>query len=284
MENKKLKIKYQNCIACSSSIKLLGAAQSKQIFVCPKCGLGATFGPGRKTQYHDYHRDKVYIKATDQFRNIFQKRLDIISKIGSKGKVLEIGSSTGLFLSLMHEKGWEVLGIEPSATSSAVARRRDIPVLNTTFELANLKIASFDVMIFNHVLEHMESPIEVLRKARKLLRKDGIIFIDVPNFASLTARVRKTGWKYLLPKEHRWHFTPTSLFLLLEKTGFAPVYWEAHSGIWGYGSPYLELWQSFKGIKKRFISNILTALPTWFLTKLKVGTGLTVVAQKLGGE
>lgn len=277
-------VKSLSCIACGGNLRPLGEAENRQVFVCADCGLGITVGVGKHNQYHDYHRDPVYIKATDQFKNIFQKRLDIISKIGGKGRVLEVGSSTGLFLSLMREKGWEVLGIEPSATSSATARKRDIPVLNTTFEMANLSPRSFDVMIFNHVLEHMESPVEVLKKAKKLLRKDGIVFIDVPNFASLTARIRKTGWKYLLPKEHRWHFTPTSLFILLENEGFAPVYWEAHSGIWGYGSPYLELWQSFKGVKKRFISNILTALPTWFLTKFKAGTGLTVVAQKINGK
>ena len=271
----------QKCIACSGKLNLLGSTQDKQIFVCPKCGLGTTVGIFKKEQYHDYHRDKTYIRAADQFKNIFQKRLDIISKIGGKGKVLEVGSSTGLFLSLLKDNGWEVLGIEPSVTSSAIARKQDLPVLNTTFELANLKANSFDVIIFNHVLEHMVNPTQTIKKARKLLKKDGIIFIDVPNFASLAARIQKAGWKYLLPKEHRWHFTPTSLFLLLEKSGFAPVYWEAHSGIWGYGSPYLELWQSFKGLKKRFIWNVVSALPSWFLTKLKAGTGLTVVAQKM---
>lgn len=281
MEVKSAKLKVQSCLACGGKLNLLGEATDKQIFVCPKCGLGMTVGTFKKEQYHDYHRDATYIKAADQFRNIFRKRLDIISKLGAKGKVLEVGSSTGLFLSLLRERGWEVLGVEPSATSSSTARKKDLPILNTTFELANLKANSFDVVIFNHVLEHMEDPKNALKKARTLLKKDGIIFIDVPNFASLSARMRKTGWRYLLPKEHRWHFTPTSLFLLLEQSGFAPVYWESFSGIWQYGSPYLELWQSFKELKKRFIWNVVSALPTWFLTKLKAGTGLTVVAQKV---
>lgn len=274
-------MKKQLCIACGSNIKFLGNVQKKDIFVCRKCGLGQTVGNFTKEQYHDYHRDPIYIEAADQFRNIFKKRLDIISKIGTKGRVLEVGSSTGLFLSMLKESGWDVIGVEPSATSSSLSRKKDLPVLNTTFELANLPNNSFDVIIFNHVLEHIDSPLDALKKARRLLRHDGIIFVDVPNFASLTARIRKSGWRYLLPKEHKWHFTPTSLFLLLEKTKFETVYWEAHSGIWGYGSPYLELWQSLSRLKKRFIWNVVGALPSWFLTKLKAGTGLTVVAQKV---
>lgn len=269
------------CIACGHRFGVLGQAQKRQVFVCPKCGLGKTAGSGKSVQYHDYHRDPVYIKASDQFKNIFQKRAKIISKFKDRGKVLEVGASTGLFLSLMKDMGWEVLGIEPSGKSSAVAIKRDIPMLNTTFELANLKSESFDVIIFNHVLEHMEDPLSALKKTKKILKNEGIVFVDVPNFASLSARVKKTSWKYILPKEHRWHFTPTSLFLILQKSKLIPVYWEAHSGIWGYGNPYLELWQSLRGIKKRFVWNAASLIPTWILTKLKAGTSLSVVAQKI---
>ena len=274
-------MKNKICIACGNNLRMLGSVKNRDIFICGKCGLGMTMGEDIAEQYHEYHRDSSYIKATDQFKNIFEKRVAIISKFKSKGKVLEVGASTGLFLSLMKNLDWEVLGVEPSGTSSSEARKRDIPMLNTTFELANLKTSSFDVVILNHVLEHITNPIVALKKARKLLKKEGIIFIDVPNFASLTARIQKTGWKYLLPKEHKWHFTPTSLFLILEKEGFIPVYSESYSGIWQYGKPYLELWQSFRGIKKRFVWNTLTVIPAWFLTKLKAGTGLSVVAQKM---
>lgn len=276
----------KNCIACGKKLKLLGKTGEWNILQCQICGLGVTQGQGEFTQYANsceasYHRDPVYIKENIQFTNIFEKRVNIISKFKSVGKILEIGSSTGLLLLLLKENGWEVLGIDPSRSSVGEARRRGIPTLNTTFEQANLPPKSFDVIVFNHVLEHMANPPKVLKKANKLLKKGGIIFIDVPNFASLSARMSGVGWRYILPKEHRWHFTPTALFMLLEKSGFIPAYWEAHSGIWGYGNPMRELLESFKGRKKRFFWNILTVMPTWILTQLKSGTGLNVVAQKV---
>ena len=274
----------KKCISCGKRLKLIGRSEDHKIFQCKWCGLGVTVGDGHSEQNKEYHRDKVYIQAGEQFRNIFAKRVEIISKFGNIGRVLEVGSSTGLLLSLLKEKGWEVFGIEPSGKSSSVSRQRGIPTLTTTFELAELPPNSFDLIIFNHVLEHMGDLLKTLKKAHKVLKKEGLIFIDVPNFASLSARLHGVGWQYILPKEHRWHFTPTSFFLILEKAGFWPIYWEAHSGIWGYGNPKKELWDSFKGRKKRFFWNILSAIPAFILTKLKAGTGLTVVGEKVTGN
>ena len=269
------------CISCGRKIKLFEENSGIKIYRCPKCGLGVTEHTKEKDQYAAYHRDPVYLRESAQFRNIFEKRVNIISKFKNVGKALEIGSSTGLLLLLLKERGWEIMGIDPSRSSVSEARRREIPTLNTTFEQANLGQLKFDVIIFNHVFEHMANPLEVLKKANKLLKKGGIVFFDVPNFASLSARISGAAWRYILPKEHRWHFTPTALFMLLEKARFTPVYWEAHSGVWGYDNPIRELWESLRGGKKRFVWNILTLMPTWFLTQFKSGTGLSVVAQKL---
>lgn len=266
------------CIACNFELKFLGENQGVAIFQCPVCGLGMT-GNGKHEEYTAYHRDPVYVKEEKQFRNIFEKRVDAILQFIKKGKALEIGSSTGLFLSLLKKRGWEVQGIEPSKPAAKTAIARGVPTLIATFEKAPLK-DKFDVVILNHVLEHMDNPRAVLKKAAGVLNKGGFILIDVPNFASLAARAGGVGWRYILPREHSWHFTPTSLFLLLEKAGFAPLYWEAHSGIWGHARPFLEVWQSFAGRKKRFFRNVATALPTLVLSKLKAGTGLTVVAEK----
>lgn len=271
----------KKCISCGKRLMLLGRSEDHKIFQCKWCGFGVTVGDGPSEQYKEYHRDKVYIQAGEQFRNIFAKRVEIISKFGNIGKALEVGSSTGLLLSLLKEKGWEVFGIEPSGQSSSVSRQRGIPTLTTTLELAELPPNSFDLIIFNHVLEHMGDPLKILKKANKVLKKRGLIFVDVPNFASLSARLHGVGWQYILPKEHKWHFTPTSLFVLLEKAGFIPVYWEAHSGIWQYGNPAKELLESFTSGKKRFFWNVITAIPAWVLTQFKAGTGLTVVAQKI---
>lgn len=270
----------KKCLACNKKLKFLGKSDGFEIFRCPSCGLGVTAGVFSKAQYSAYHRDPVYIREEEQFKNIFKKRVGIVLRFKKTGKALEVGSSTGVFLSLLKEREWEVLGIEPSMAAADTAQKKGIPTLNTTFKKAELKDSTFDLVVFNHVLEHMEDPIGILKKANRVLKKDGIILIDVPNFASLSARIFGSSWQYILPKEHRWHFTPKSLTALLGKSGFKVIHWETHSGIWGYGNPFKEIWQALTGKKKRFFVDILTAFPALAVTKLGLGTGLTVLAKK----
>lgn len=272
-------MKNENCIVCSKKLEFLGKNEDWDIFRCSSCGLGVTSGIFPKTRYSVYHRDPVYIKEEEQFKNIFKKRVNIILKFKKLGKVLEIGSSSGVFLSLLKERRWEVQGVEPSV-ASGVAEKNGIPTLNTTFEKVELKGGTFDLVIFNHVLEHMSSPVEILKKANCILKKDGIVFIDVPNFASLSARISGAGWRYILPKEHRWHFTPKALTALLERSGLKTIYWETHSGIWGYGNPLLEIWQALIGRKKRFFTDIFTAIPALVVSRIGLGTGLIVLVKK----
>lgn len=268
------------CIACESRLKLLGKIGDFSVLQCPKCGLGVTSKGHAHEQYNAYHRDEVYIAAKEQFQNIFEKRVKILQKFKDSGSALEVGSSTGLLLSLLKREGWRVQGIEPSKTAVQTALLRGVPTLNTTFEEAKISPVNFDAVIFNHVLEHIPDPLATLAKARRILKKDGLVLIDVPNFGSLSAKVQGVNWGYTTPSEHLWHFTKDSLFLLLKKGGFAPIYWEARSGIWDYGDPAKEIWQSFIGRKRRFLKNVLTLFPAFIITKLKMGTSLTVVARK----
>ena len=226
-----------------------------------------------------YHRDDVYIQNQSLFRNIFRATLKKVLKYKKKGSVLEVGSSTGLLLTLFLEAGWDVTGVEPSKKSSEYARNRGIRTINETFEKA-VTLEKYDVIVFNHVLEHLKDPEEVLKKAYGLLKDDGILVINVPNAGSLSARVYKKNWKYLLPEEHLWQFTPGSLRKLLTKQKFSILEWEAKSGIWEFDNPLAELVSSFVGFKKRFFENFLTAIPTWFISKAKFGTGLSITAKK----
>ena len=135
-------------------------------------------------------------------------------------------------------------------------------------------------MIINHTLEHLESPKDVIKKVNSLLKKDGLILIDVPNFGSLSAQMQKNKWLYLLPEEHRWHFTEEGIERLLSDNGFKVIEKFMPSGVFDYGSPMLELWQALKGGKKRFFKDLFMAVPALILTMTGKGTSLTVLARK----
>lgn len=266
------------CIACGSTLQKLGEVGGNTILICPNCGLGLTEGEA-VLDYVRYHRDEIYLKENKQFENIFQKRVRTILRFKQNGSALEVGSSTGLLLSLLQKEGWKVQGIEPSKKAANYAEKQGIPTRILSFEKAKIG-QKYDAVIFNHVLEHVDNPLEILKKAHFVLDKNGIIFIDVPHFGSFSAKHKKENWEYILPEEHKWHFTKKSLEYLLKKAGFKLIYLETHSGIWDYEDPIKELWQSLLGGKKRFFRNFLTALPAYVITKIGLGTGLTVIGRK----
>lgn len=249
-----------------------------EIYKCPHCGLGVT--QNLKTQNSDYHRDETYIEEESLFKNIFLKRVNIISKLKKPGKVLEIGCSTGIMLSLLQREKWQVKGVELSVKAAEIANKRGIQVLTQDF--MKVKISEkFDVVILNHTLEHLENPAEVIKKVKNLLSPGGLIYIDVPNFGGLSAKLMGKNWPLLLPNEHLWHFTEKSLKILLEKLGFKIKFIEKASGVWDYDNPLWGILLSLVTLKKRFFSEFFTAIPSWLVTKLGLGSDLMIIAKKI---
>ncbi len=266
------------CLACGEKMQFWGKVGEYNISVCPKCGFGKTDNP--TIQGSGYHRDAVYQQESEQFKNIFQRRIKLINSLNLKpGRVLEVGSSTGLLLSILKEKGWKVTGVEISSEAARYAERRGVSTLQIPIEELNLPLKSFDLIIANHTLEHLQNPEEVLQKIHELLRDGGILLIDVPNFGGFSARIFKKSWFALLPQEHLWHFTFDSLSRILKLSGFEVINHTSPSGVFDYGDPTKELWQSFIGFKKRFFTNMVTLLPNLLITLLNDGATLTVLAK-----
>lgn len=249
-----------------------------EIYKCPHCGLGIT--KGLKTQISGYHRDETYIEEEKLFRNIFLKRVSTISKFAKQGRVLEIGCSTGIMLKLLQNRGWKVKGVEISPKSAGAAKKRGIEVMVGDFSKLEFK-EKFDLVILNHTLEHLENPIDVIKKINNLLSPEGLFYIDVPNFGGLSAKLLGKNWPLLLPREHLWHFTDKSLKILLGKLGFEIIFVEKASGIWDYGNPFLGIWLSLINLKKRFFKEVTTAIPSWIVTKLGLGSDLMIIAKKI---
>lgn len=265
------------CPICNADTKIFSKKDGFLIYKCSECGFG--FTENTNIQKAEYHRDDTYIEEEDLFKNIFKKREKIINSLMNPGKVLEVGCSTGLLLSLLKKSGWKVSGVELSKKAAEVANKKGIDVIIGTFEQFKTT-EKYNLLIFNHVLEHLENPSEVLKKSRSLLKDEGYLFISLPNFDSFTALVSKSNWPLLLPEEHLWHFTNKSLRILLKKMGFKIVYTDRTSGIWDYGNPVLGLTNSLLSFKKRFFTELISALPSLVLTKLDLGSGLTIVAKK----
>lgn len=228
--------------------------------------------------YSNYHRDKEYLENETLFKNIFKKRQNIISRfINNPRIILDIGCSNGIFLDLY--KNCETWGVEPSSNYK-VAELKMHKILNTTFEKARLPENYFDLIIMNHTLEHVKDGEIVLAKIFRLLKKGGILFIDVPNAGGLSSKLFGHKWPYRLPNEHTYQFTKESLSKLVNDTGFEVLHWESRSGLFELANPLLDLFQSLMTFKKRFVTNIILSPYHLIVTLLNIGDSMSLVAQK----
>ncbi len=233
------------------------------------------------SQYLKYHRDSDYLENQKLFRNIFLKRVNIIKRFVNKpGRVLDIGASTGTMLDIFKSLGWNTFGVEPSA-SAKIAIKKGHKITNLFFEKTKFVPNSFDLIIMNHTLEHLDNPQEILIKAYGLVKKGGFILVDVPNAGGVGSRILGNRWPYLLPKEHKSQFTKESLSTLFKNAGFKIVYFDSRSGIFEYANPLAELWQALTGFKKRFLVDILTSPYSLIVSLLKMGDSMSLVGKKI---
>lgn len=145
-------------------------------------------------------------------------------------RFLEVGCGTGIMLTGAAAHGFDVHGVEVSASGAAYAKQRfGVPVTVGTLESARFADGSFDVVWMQYVLEHVPDPVGLLREIRRVLAPGGILFVAVPHARGLIYRtynmvhfVRgKLGTtKYaaaLQPPGHILGFTTSSLRTALDR-------------------------------------------------------------------
>jgi arsenite methyltransferase len=142
-------------------------------------------------------------------------------------RVLDIGSGPGLLAAELADEGADVLGLDPSESMLAMARRRKIP--RATFEPGDalslpVADASFDAAVSTQVLEYIEDVPGALREAHRALRPGGRLLVLDTDWDSIVwhtgelDRMRRVlaAWDAHLADP----YLPRRLPRLLKETGF----------------------------------------------------------------
>lgn len=97
-------------------------------------------------------------------------------------RLLDVGFGNGMFLAMARERGWEVSGIETSATNVESAKRKfSLDLWQGNFETLDKPEESFDAVVLLDVVEHQPDPHRFLNKAHRLLAPGGLLLLAVPN-------------------------------------------------------------------------------------------------------
>lgn len=137
-------------------------------------------------------------------------------------RLLDVGCGRGFLLHLAAAHGFEAYGVDGSAARLAELA----PVFGRRLAQADagadapLPWGAFDVLAASHVLEHLEQPATLLRRARQALNDDGLLYVAVPEADSVQWRLFGRHWDAVSPVAHLHYFTRASLERLVGDCGF----------------------------------------------------------------
>ena len=218
-----------NCIVCGQDN---WHRKYDVLVLCKYCGLVRA-----KDKYFQTNTRKLYTKQyfngidyadysaeESALKKNFQNRIKILSRYKAKGKILDIGCAYGYFLDVAKREGYVPLGVELDASIARHATRNsNCKVFVGDFMSINIKKESYDVVCMLDTIEHFKKPELYLEKAKKILKRNGILAIETGDIGALLPRVQKRKWRLITPPTHLYYFSKKSLAKLLETRGFKVV-------------------------------------------------------------
>lgn len=169
---------------------------------------------------------------TDNFRQI----TSVVRPLSKSPRplLLDVGAAHGWFLDEA-SKEFDVLGVEPDAIVAANTAARGVSVRVGYFPEALGEEETFDVIVFNDVIEHIPSIQGALDACAERLNSDGLLVLNLPNSAGMFYRLSRffshLGWKAPfarlwqrgLPSPHVHYFNRKNLTTLVSRHGFSVV-------------------------------------------------------------
>ncbi len=207
----------------------------------------------------DQTAHQIYVSESQVNIDIVKSQygLMLLDKLGvpDQGKIMDLGCGSGKFLATAAKHGWkECIGVDANPTFKDFHGANDdgVRFIYSSFEELDKQAIGEDysaITLWN-VLEHLYDLKAIVRQIHSLLKKDGLLFIMVPNVQSLATRLIREksatfNWKHVA------HFSPQSLGKLMEDAGFETALMETSiseienvksymNGRWpysGYGDP-----------------------------------------------
>ncbi len=221
---------YVSCPFCGRQNKK--AWCYSQGFKIVRCPCGMTY-PNPRLSFEEisqlYNQQKIsgkesYLAVEEGNKIDFQKRLSLIEKFISPGKLLDIGCNIGSLLEVAQARGWQGKGLDLNKEAIAEAQRRGLDCQVADFLTVDLT-GEYDLVVMNDLIEHLPDPRLAIKKVFSLLRPGGIFYVATPRGDSLMARLAKGRWLHRKPQEHLFIFSKAVLAEMLAQEGFFVLDW-----------------------------------------------------------
>jgi len=133
--------------------------------------------------------------------------------------VIDIGCGAGGFVEYARDSVKSISGVEPQGYMMKELEENGYKMFKLPEDVPD---ESFDVVTLFHVLEHFTEPIETLKEARRILRPNGTIIVEIPHAKDTLLKLEEFR-KFTLWSEHLILHTKESVKMFLGNATFSNI-------------------------------------------------------------
>ncbi|MFB0500163.1 MAG: class I SAM-dependent methyltransferase [Candidatus Hadarchaeaceae archaeon] len=228
------KLMRRQCPVCGSSYENpLFKAPVYTFFPCKRCGLVHAKNVLNDSEINKFYKNnEIYQLLWKRDYDDIAKKKDfpthnsIVKKIlqyrENNDKCLDIGCGFGKLLYELKPYFKRVQGIELNLeTSKRGGELFGIRIFTKELKELNLPSNSYDVIILNQVIEHLNDFNSLFKEVYRILKPSGIVYIGCPNMDSISMKLFKEAHIHVSTHAHINMFNRRSLIFLAEKHGFS---------------------------------------------------------------
>ena len=218
----------------------VGTKDERQVFECSTCGLVHCPQPSEE-EYLKLYTDgeRYYNMSVGVGYDNFGLRFDHDYKIAEvraknlrnrlrndEEEILDVGCGNGALvrrlskLGILHAYG---IDIDPWTVEHAKQHSPLLHIRCRNFLDGDLHGETFDAVLFTDSFEHFLRPLTAVRTILGLLRKDGLVVVEMPDTGSAGWWEERLDWCHMKPLEHPFLYNSNHVAALFKHIGMKIV-------------------------------------------------------------
>lgn len=193
-----------------------------RVYVCKECGLVQILDVvDPEILFQDYSFSSSTIEPLVRH---FESYAQWMAERLKPQSVVEFGCNDGVLLEPLKKRGIKALGVDVSGNITDLARDKDLDVMTGYFDEAAAedilqRVGRVDVVTGSNVFAHNDRPETILKAARRVLKPDGHLCLEVMYAGDLLELLQ---WDTLY-HEHLTFYCLSTLETLFERFAFKVV-------------------------------------------------------------
>jgi SAM-dependent methyltransferase len=146
----------------------------------------------------------------------YRSYVDAIAKyLPPPASVLDVGAAFGTGAKVLADLGYHVEAVEPEDDrANYIGSVQKLRVYNTVFQEFDGGAAPYDGVMFSHCLEHLDSPLPVMKRLWSYVKPGGVMYLEVPDLWNIV------DWSDALFLAHKTNFMRQHIESLANESGW----------------------------------------------------------------